>query len=310
MGYSNIENKSSFLNTSYVAKNGNDIYGNGSFGNPYLSIQKAINSITNASNSNKYTILVKPGEYAEDLTLKPYVCLKGESKETTKVTGTHTCTFSTGGRLEIRDITIRGVLTFDKPAGVVNGVSVWLADLWADSIISNFRGTVDYIQITNDCLISGNITQHSSHMIIRDSIVYGNIVIDDIGLEVPDPVYGDSGTRNISNSGCNNVSVIDNCWLELHACHTWGSLTVNGATAYLNYDLVSAPENPANVIIQNSGNADLMSHASALSNDSSVSGTSVKDALNNCVTKNGINGSFVVNGVTFTVVNGQITNIV
>ena len=278
---------------------------------PFKTIQSAIDSISDASNSKKYMVEIKASAYTENLAFKPYVCLKGESKETTKVTGTHLCTFSTGGRLEIRDITIRGTITFDKPAGTVNGVSVWLADMWADSIVSNFRGTVDYLQITNDCLISGNLTQHSSHMIVRDSMVYGNIVIDDVGLEVPDPVYGDSGTRNIANSGLNNVSVINNCWLEIHTCHTWGSLTSDGATAYLNYDVVSAPENPANVIVLNAGNVDLMSHASALANDSSVSGTSVKDALNNCVTKNAINGSFTtVDGKTITVVDGQITSIV
>lgn len=278
---------------------------------PFKTIQAAIDSIADASNSKKYMIEIKAGAYTEDLTFKPYVELKGESKETTKVTGTHGCVFSTGGRLEVRDITIRGTITFDKPTGTVPGVSIWIANVWADSIVANFKGTVDYLQITNDCLISGNITHHSSHVLVRDSLVYGNIVTDDQDLEVPDPVYGDSGTRNISGCGCNNITVRGNSWLEIHDGHTWGSLTSDGASAYLNYDVVSAPENPANVIVLNSGNVDLMSHASALSNDSSVSGNSVKDALNNCVTKNAINGSFTtVDGKTITVVDGQITSIV
>ena len=288
MGYGNIGFKNSDifspLQMVYVAKNGNDITGNGFSSNPFLTVQRAINSITDASNSKKYVIEIKTGEYAESLSFKPYVELKGESKETAKITGTHIGTFNTGGRLEIRDITIRGSITFDKPAGVVNGVSVWISNIWADSITVNFRGTNDYFQMTDDCLINGNLIHHSSHVLFKDSLIYGNITTDDQGVEVLDPSYGDSGTRNISTSGCNNVTVIGNCWLELHNCHTWGSLTANGAASYLNYDVVSAPENPASVISLNSGNISLMSHASALANDSSVEGASVKDALNNLST--------------------------
>ena len=55
-----------------------------------------------------------------------------------------------------------------------------------------------------------------------------------------------------------------------------------------------------------------MSRASSLSNDSSCNwGDTVKDALNNCIEKNSVNGTFTtVDGKTITVVDGQITNIV
>ena len=118
-------------------------------------------------------------------------------------------------------------------------------------------------------MVQGNITHHSSHMLIRDSLVYGTITTDDQDLEYPDPVYGDSGTRDISGCGCNNISAAGNTWIEIHNSHVWGTLTSDGAACYLNYDVVSAPENPANIVSLNGGNISLMSRASSLSNDSS-----------------------------------------
>lgn len=278
---------------------------------PFKNVQSAIDSISDASNSKKYIVKVNSGVYNEDITFKPYVNITGSGKESVKIDGTHTGTFGTGGRLEIKDITIRGAITFDKPAGTVPGVSIWVDNAWLDSILANFKGATDYLQLVNNCMVQGNITHHSSHMLIRDSLVYGTITTDDQDLEYPDPVYGDSGTRDISGCGCNNISAAGNTWIEIHNSHVWGTLTSDGASCYLNYDVVSAPENPANIVSLNGGNISLMSRASSLSNDSSVTGDTVKDALNNCIEKNSVNGTFTtVDGKTITVVDGQITNIV
>jgi len=64
----------------YVATNGNDTTGNGSMGNPYLTIKAANTSITDSSATNRYVIKVAPGLYEEDnpLVLKSYVNIWGE----------------------------------------------------------------------------------------------------------------------------------------------------------------------------------------------------------------------------------------
>ncbi len=54
------------VNTIYVAKNGNDAIGDGSFGNPYLTIQKAIN-IATPTDTDRVNISVAPGTYIEQL---------------------------------------------------------------------------------------------------------------------------------------------------------------------------------------------------------------------------------------------------
>lgn len=255
-------------------------------------------------------VKVDNGVYNEDITFKPYVNIVGSAKETVKIDGTHVASFPTGGRLKIKDITIRGSLTFDKPAGTTQGVAVWLDSAWLPDIVCNFKGAVDYFQVINNCML-GNVTHHSSHFIIRDSLIQGNLTTDDQDLEYPDPVYGDSGTRNISNCGCASVSCAGNSWIELHNNHVWGTLTSDGANCYFNYDVTSAPENPANVVSLNGGIFILISRASSLANDSSVTGDTVKDALDNCLEKNAISGTFTTtDGKTVTVVDGQITNIV
>jgi len=63
--------------TRYVDKNGNDATGNGSFDNPFLTIQAAINSITDASVAKPYAVEVAPGVYASTFKLKSGVSVVG-----------------------------------------------------------------------------------------------------------------------------------------------------------------------------------------------------------------------------------------
>lgn len=53
------------MNYLYVATNGNDISGDGSFGNPFATIYHANEVITDNSKENQYTIIVKNGTYTD-----------------------------------------------------------------------------------------------------------------------------------------------------------------------------------------------------------------------------------------------------
>ena len=59
-------------NVKYVAKNGNDSTGDGSFAKPYLTIQTAINATTAGG-----SVIVMPGSYTEDLTINKQMNLFG-----------------------------------------------------------------------------------------------------------------------------------------------------------------------------------------------------------------------------------------
>jgi hypothetical protein len=61
----------------YVNKSGSDITGDGSFGNPFLTIQRALTSITDASSTKPYAVLVGPGTYSDNFNVIPWAAIVG-----------------------------------------------------------------------------------------------------------------------------------------------------------------------------------------------------------------------------------------
>lgn len=111
----------------FVSKLGNDTTGNGSVGKPYLTIAKALTSITDSSPTKRYTITVAPGDYAENLVLKANVFIKGSTPMTTRITGStiniNDATWNNSGndsRSGLMDITVNNVATWDFTAQAGN----------------------------------------------------------------------------------------------------------------------------------------------------------------------------------------------
>lgn len=86
----------------YVTKDGNDTTGDGSLLAPFLTVQAAINFATGPTVSNQFNVIIGPGIYAENLTLKQYVhlssvCSNGigqNSNGPVQVLGEHTVNLS------------------------------------------------------------------------------------------------------------------------------------------------------------------------------------------------------------------------
>lgn len=74
----------------WVSKGGNDGTANGSPFLPYLTIQAAIDSVADAASNKRYIIMVGPGDYAEALTFKPWIWIRGagQSNRETTLSGT------------------------------------------------------------------------------------------------------------------------------------------------------------------------------------------------------------------------------
>ena len=114
------------------------------------------------------------------------------------------------------------------------------------------------------------------------------------------------GALGVEAGGSNYVAVSNYSGLVLHL--------FNNAYAYITgtMDMVSMD---ASARIEGSPTfstaKNLRDKSSGMENDSSVTGDTVKDALDNLTEKNGINGTFTTtDGKTITVVDGQITSIV
>lgn len=70
-----VDNGGSYQNIKVVAKSGGD----------FTTITAALNSITDASDTNRYLIYVAPGTYTERVTMKPYVDIQGAGEVNTKI---------------------------------------------------------------------------------------------------------------------------------------------------------------------------------------------------------------------------------
>lgn len=121
-------------NTIYVAKNGSDVYGNGNYSNPYLTIKHANSTITGNSSINRYIVLVAPGVYYEDnpIQMKEYASILAiDSQTSTKV-----CANNSASNI------IEGA-----PRAVAGGFELQGAST-AAAIYTAFSGTTHYKDIT------------------------------------------------------------------------------------------------------------------------------------------------------------------
>jgi hypothetical protein len=95
---------SHYQNVVVVAKSGGD----------YVSVQAAIDSITDATAGNPYLVWVAPGVYEEQVTMKPFVHLQGAGQEATIITSAASdsawpptqATLVLASDISLRDLTI------------------------------------------------------------------------------------------------------------------------------------------------------------------------------------------------------------
>ena len=80
-------------------------------GAPFLSIQSAVASILDADADNPYVVLVGPGVYNEQVTMKPHVDIEGAGTSLVVITspggGTDAPTLWTAADAELREVTVR-----------------------------------------------------------------------------------------------------------------------------------------------------------------------------------------------------------
>lgn len=114
-------NQFSMHGTSYqqvvvVAKSGGD----------FTTIQGALDSITDASNTKRYLVWVAPGVYTERVTMKPYVDIEGANTSLTRISYGASATLNTGTVVAASNAELRSI-TVENSGGNINGVGIYNA---------------------------------------------------------------------------------------------------------------------------------------------------------------------------------------
>lgn len=239
----------------YVSKSGNDTTGNGSFGKPYLTIAKAFTSITDSSPTKRYTISVSPGDYAENLTIKANVFVKGSGPIATRITGTaqniNDATWnvsSADNRSGFQDITLNGTCTWDfsAQAGNTDG------KLYFYNVRSNATWTFTALNAINqaiarDCDFFGTWAQIGMNAFVSNSTWQsGNITVNSStasGIPAIMTIACGRITGNITATWTSNSAVTVN--LAAVAIGSSTVLTASGASCTVNANDASLPV-PAN----------------------------------------------------------------
>ncbi len=105
----------------WVDKSGDDVTGDGSIANPFLTIQRAEDAIVDASPTKPYNINVGAGEYADTFYMKPWVWVIAEHRRQTIIPANIGLdplflTKGTSGptaRSGLMDLTLNGLVDFD-----------------------------------------------------------------------------------------------------------------------------------------------------------------------------------------------------
>lgn len=233
--------------TAHVSKAGNDTTGNGSLENPYLTIGQALTDITDASSTKRYMITVWPGIYTENVVLKNYVYLYGFNKSTTRIENSSGDTVSiTGGSVEsgLYHISILSTSSTATDSAVFVGLDSILFTVHAD-VVNAGTGTALTLQDVGGGSAGGIIDSQDSRF---EGFLYG-VDAGDVAIGILDGgrVSGTTDDFNLSASSLISITA---------SVSTPGTLTIAGA-----------------------GSLTLDTPASFVRNDSGVTGTSVKDAL-------------------------------
>jgi hypothetical protein len=115
--WSGISGKPS--NTLIVAKSGGD----------FNTITEALNSISGASDANRYLVKVMPGVYTETVTMKAYVDLEGSGELVTKITYSGSASNTTGTLIAADNAEVR-FLTVANTGGNTYAIAIYITAPW------------------------------------------------------------------------------------------------------------------------------------------------------------------------------------
>lgn len=275
--------------TRYVSLTGSDSTGNGSLNKPYATISAALNTITDASPTNRYVIRVAPGQYSEASTvsLKANVYIVGDHYQAVRYNASFqldNTTFAPNNdnRAGMSQMMISG-FTGNFNAALSNQGKVYFEDV---TFISS---------VTVTSYVNGN------QFFLDGCQVFGAFTLDGMNSRIVNTQFESTFTMNQATSANTSSSsaVVSGCYLGssltvnaaskstqlfLFNSQVISSATINGASASVTATAESLP-NKANIILQNGGNffrsddAFSIAYTPAVAGNWSSTPTNVLDAI-------------------------------
>lgn len=239
--------------TVYVAVGGNDTIGDGSIGNPYLTVSKALSVITTAASDNRFMIKLMGGKIVDTTTplLKPWVYIVGDNEDGTywKVTAVGNSigldsSFATvgGARFGISNVYI----------GAGTNLNIDLHTIGPNTGTPSAEIDLENITVTGNLIFNGRVPD-IDFLQMKGVIVFGNTNLDAaqnsaIACDFEGPVNLTS-TNAPSNSQYSasvflntvTVSGSNTNLQQFTASPMFSTLTVSGATAIVSADSTSLP---------------------------------------------------------------------
>jgi len=226
-----------------VSKAGNDATGDGTATKPYLTVGAALAAITDASDTKRYVIIIHAGNYIEQVTLKSFVYLVAYANDSVRIT------WNSGS-------------TIIAPNSMAYGGS-----MLKNIAIENLSVSPSDAAIRVEA--QGNLALENCYTIVSDGL----------GADVSGFLLGtNTSIQSASNDGViirnGGAAALDGGIQSGMDATTWdvsveagGWMAVQGSLG-----LYNGRFNPA-------GTIEYRTATSLLANDSTVSGTTIKDAL-------------------------------
>jgi pectin methylesterase-like acyl-CoA thioesterase len=275
-----------YQNLVVVAKSGGD----------FSTITDALNSITNNSAANPYTIYVAPGVYTETVTMKPYVDIEGAGENASKITYTGSPNANTGTVVGVSNAELR-FLTVENTGGYNNAIALY--NIFASPhltrvIVAASNGTDSY-GVLNVSLSAPTMTD----MVISasgGSVTYGvynesssptmtNLTVTASGGTNTYGVYNSYSTPAITNvtataaDGTNNYGVYNESSsptmmnvtsTALRGTHSFGVKNSSSSPAMTNVIAVSSEGTLQNAAVFNSSSSPAMTNVTATASGGEV----------------------------------------
>jgi pectin methylesterase-like acyl-CoA thioesterase len=237
----------------YVSKNGNDDTGTGTMSSPYHTVTKAVDSITDASSTKKYVVMVGPGTYDEvsGFALKAFVSICATSPDMTTIQRqngsggyqSHQLTISDSGTFEFRNVSLgMSGLTVQHTSATgnafvlsLNGVSIGAGGL----AVAGIGAGRDLVTIINS-KIDGAVTLASTSTTVVGSTLVGDITTS-TGSGTFANTAGQMTALVVRGSSVGNITTAGTTGLTVVGTAVSGTITGDGASV-VNLDATSTPD--------------------------------------------------------------------